>query len=726
MIRTIKVFFIFLFLLVNTGSIANAAIINPVLVSKTPSGDFSDGGSGGGGISNNGRYVVFDSDSTDIVSGDTNGLTDVFLYDVLNDSVKIISRNSLNQESDGWSYGSMISGDGKYVVFWSSATNLVEGDTNDDFDVFRYSIDAEELELVSLTDDDLLANSASGFPAMSDDGRYIAFTSAATNLVVGDTNGLEDIFMRDMDLGTTERVNLTNLGEQQSSGALGTIVISANGRYVVFPTSFAFDPLDDNNTQDVYIRDTLLNTTQPVSITSNSEFVSNSNAYVNNPSISITDDGRFVIFGSESSGFVPGDTNGTGDVFLRDMVNGTTEIISVNDSGEVGNGFSSPGSISPDGRYISIISEATNLVPGDTTGGFETLVNDIFVRDTFNSTTKKITVLEDGTELNNDSGAYQVFSLGGRYISFATLSDNILSGDTNNVYDVYYAEITDMDGIAHPIEDAAPNNGDINENGYDDAIEDNVSSFVNSVSGNYTSVVTTGDCFYNSNLDSEAESELASQDSEYDYPLGIISFEVNCRDAGETATVSVYCFCNQTPVEGLVARKYDPDTGEYTTIESAVIEEVTIDGQRALRMTYDVVDGGSLDEDGLENGTIIDPVGFGKPATQENTNRGGSRSSGYIPKEKLATIINNNQTGNTEESCSKLSLVTNMKRGSKFGEVSLLQEFLNAKGFAAGIVDGLFGPKTDSAVKAFQLANSLVSDGIVGPMTRGVINSGCK
>jgi hypothetical protein len=307
------------------------------------------------------------------------------------------------------------------------------------------------------------------------------------------------------------------------------------------------------------------------------------------------------------------------------------------------------------------------------------------------------------------------------------MADNLISGDEDDTLDVYFAEITDMDGIDHETEDAAPNQGDIDENGYDDAIEDNVSSFVNSVSSNYTSVVTTGDCFYNSNLDSEAESELASQDSEYDYPLGIISFEVNCREAGETATVSVYCFCNQTPLEGLVARKYDPDTGEYTTIDSAVVEEVTIDGQRALRMTYDVVDGGSLDEDGLENGTIIDPVGFGKPAVQESQDSGrSSSSSGSIPKARLAAMLNNTQTENTEDSCSKLSLVTTMKRGSKFGEVSLLQEFLNAKGFAAGIVDGLFGPKTDSAVKAFQLANSLVSDGIVGPITRGVINSGCR
>ncbi|MDQ5901558.1 MAG: hypothetical protein QG580_273 [Patescibacteria group bacterium] len=721
--KILNIFILITFFVLN-ANLTNAAVINPVLISKTPSGGFSNGDSGSGGLSADGRYIVFDSEASNIIAGDTNAESDVFLYNIANDTIKKISTGLLGAEADGSSIGSMISEDGNYVVFWSNATNLVEGDTNNQLDVFRYSTQTEEIEIASLADDDSLGDSGSGFPSVSSDGRYVSFVSAATNLVVGDTNSLEDVFIRDMDLGTTERVNVTSSEGQQTSGALNTSMMSSDGRYIAFSTNFPFDPADDNNNQDVYIRDLQLGITEAISVDSDEQFIADSGAYNNNPGIGITEDGRYVIFGSFSGGFVSGDTNNTGDVFLRDRVSGITEIISTGDSGVIGNGGSFPISISPDGRYIAFTSEATNLVSGDTTGGLDTIIFDIFVRDTYNDTVRRVTVFEDGTEFDDYSDSYQIFATGGRYITFTSLASNIVNGDTNGFYDVFYAEITDMDGIEHQVEDDAPNNGDIDDNGYDDAIEDNVSSFVNSVSGNYTSVVTTGDCFYNSNLDSEAESELASEDSEYDYPLGIISFEVNCREVGETATVSVYCFCNQTPLEGLVARKYDPDTGEYTTIESAVIEEVTIDGQRALRMTYDVVDGGVLDEDGLENGTIIDPVGFGRPVQQQSS--GGSRSSGSIPKEKLAQLLQNNTQTSTENSCNKNNLVTLMKKGSKFGEVSLLQSFLNKNGFNSGVVDGLFGSITDSAVKAFQKSNSLVSDGIVGPITRGVINSKCK
>ncbi|MEZ4211219.1 MAG: peptidoglycan-binding domain-containing protein, partial [Candidatus Paceibacterota bacterium] len=247
----------------------------------------------------------------------------------------------------------------------------------------------------------------------------------------------------------------------------------------------------------------------------------------------------------------------------------------------------------------------------------------------------------------------------------------------------------------------------------------------NSVSGNYTTVQTTGNCVEKSSVSSEAESALATQDSGYDYPLGIITFSVDCKDVGETATVSVYCFCENTPVSGTIARKYSESTGEYTTIDSAVIEEVTIDGQRALKMTYDVTDGGALDEDGLENGTIVDPVGFARVAA---TSSGGS-SSGSKPRKVVVQNTENNESPNTpinEDSCEKYSFMSPMKKGSKFGEVSKLQELLNKKGISVGIVDGLFGPLTDMAVKQFQSQNSLDSDGIVGPMTRGVLNKVCK
>lgn len=707
----------------------SASVENITILSKSNDGVLGNSHSSEGMLSKDGNFVVFISQASNLVAGDTNDLADVFVYEIQTDTVERVSISTLGVESNGESFDADISGDGRYVVFVSGATNLVPGDTNGDDDIFVYDRDTNSIEIVSIGLGDEKTSSvssssdgASAMPSISLNGRYVVFESVATNLIEGDTNGESDIFIRDLLLDTTERVSITNEGNEAVGYSIAP-AMSSDGRYVSF---FSEDNTlvsgDTNALSDYFVRDLLLNTTERVNVSS--EEVESNGLLSTVTRHGISNDGRYAVFSSLATNLVPGDTNGVDDIFVRDMELGTTERITLRPDGTEASDTTTtfPSGISSDGRYVSFYSGSPQFVEGDTTSGEYNY--DVFVRDLLLDTTRRISLSQDGEEGNAGSYA-SVVSLtdGGRYAVFNSGATNFVENDINAVDDVFLVEISDEDGISSVIENAAPNTGDIDENGYIDSIEQNVSSFVNSVSGNYTSVVTTGDCFYNSNLNSEAESELASEDAEYDYPLGIISFEVNCREAGETATVSVYCFCDQTPVDGLVARKYDPNTGEYTTIDSAVIEEVIIDGQRALKMTYDVVDGGSLDEDGLSNGTIVDPVGFGRPAQQQSSR--GSSSSGSIPKEKIAQLLENNTQTSTENSCEKINLATLMKKGSKFGEVSLLQSFLNKNGFNSGVVDGLFGSITDSAVKAFQKANNLISDGIVGPITRGLINSKC-
>lgn len=683
--------------------------------------DVGDLGSSAGSISSDGSYVVFISESTNLVAGDTNGLSDVFLYEVATGDIERINEGPLGVEADvGTSWQSVISGDGRYIAFLSEATNLVAGDINAKSDIFTYDTVEDEMLLISNDFNGTPSNDDSFFATISQDGRYIAYGSSATDLVEDDTNGLADVFVWDRTTGENTRVSVADDESEITDSFSSHSSISATGRYVVFGSASAELVSGDTNGQsDVFLRDTVLGTTERISVDSNEVEIDNFISVITLHNPMISEDGRYVVFWTEGA-FVPEDTNDAGDVYLRDRTLGTTERVSVSTNGAQtasGNGL---GAISSDGRYVTFGSSSNNLVPGDTTSGDGTA--DIFIRDTFYDVTSRVNISEAGLESDGGSDDAGFLTSGGRFIVYGSTSTN-LTEDSDGLYHVYLAEIMDADEISSIVEDAAPNGGDIDENGYDDAIEYNVSSFVNPVSTNYTSVKTTGDCIANSSLSAASESSLGTQDPGYDYPLGIVSFEVECKQAGETATVSVFCFCENTPLQDLVARKYNDTTGEYTTIDSAVIEEVTIDGQRVLKMTYDVVDGGSLDEDGLSNGTIVDPVGFARPATAAPES--SSSSSGSRPRTNLIAQIPNQAQSTSDDVCLKSSFTTLMKKGSKFGEVSKLQEVLNASGFNSGIADGLFGPMTDMAVKAFQTANSLDSDGIVGPMTRGVLNLKC-
>lgn len=232
---------------------------------------------------------------------------------------------------------------------------------------------------------------------ISADGRFIAFYSGAGDLVEGDTNLTLDVFVRDRELGTTERVSVTSDGSQANNGSWNP-AISGDGRFVAFQSdanNLAYDPHGGGHT-DIFVRDLLLDTTERVSVSS-AEGDANYQSY--NPSIS--HDGRYVTFDSLADNLVEGDSNGTlSDVFIRDLALGTTERVSVSSDEVQGNGSSYGSSISDNGRYVTFISTGTSLVEGDTSGSFSP---DIFVRDLELDTTTRVNVSPDGIQANNTS-----------------------------------------------------------------------------------------------------------------------------------------------------------------------------------------------------------------------------------------------------------------------------------------------------------------------------------
>ena len=230
-------------------------------------------------------------------------------------------------------------------------------------------------------------------PAISADGRYVAFESGSSNLVAGDTNGFEDVFVRDLQSGTTQRVSVAT-GGTQGNGFSSEPAISADGRYVTFSSAASnLVPGDTNGAPDVFVRDRRSGTTQRVSVAA-----AGTQGNGDSGSSAIGADGRYVAFVSRASNLVPGDTNGTSDVFVRDLQLGTTQRVSVATDGTQADGASFNVAISADGRYVAFDSYASNLAPGDTNQA-----GDVFVRDLQSGTTQRVSVATDGSQGNGYS-----------------------------------------------------------------------------------------------------------------------------------------------------------------------------------------------------------------------------------------------------------------------------------------------------------------------------------
>lgn len=226
------------------------------LASLDSSGAQGDGAVTCASISSDGRFVAFYGDASNLVGGDTNGSADVFVRDRLNASTERVSVDSSGAQANAGSIGGMISSDGRFVVFRSSATNLVSNDTNGKADIFLRDRQTGSTERISVDSGGAEADDESSHPALSPDGRFVAFQSKATNLVVGDTNGRWDIFVRDRLAGTTERASLdSNGGEGDNESGIQGPTLSADGRYVAFDSRAQLVGTDTDGWHDIYVRD---------------------------------------------------------------------------------------------------------------------------------------------------------------------------------------------------------------------------------------------------------------------------------------------------------------------------------------------------------------------------------------------------------------------------------------------------------------------------------------
>jgi len=423
---------------VGAGALLALALGTPVTGQVTSRVSVDSGGAQGDGdgsqpaVSADGRYVAFSSYATNLVAGDTNAAEDVFVRDRQSGTTERVSVDSAGVEVDFGGSVPTLSADGRYVTFVSSASNLVPGTTNGWYQIYLHDRQTGATERVSVDSAGVEGNdNSTDYSPISDDGRYVAFTSTATNLVPGDTNGFGDIFLHDRQTGAIERVSVSTAGAQANNQSF-TVSMSSDGRYLAFRSNASnLVAGDTNGVGDIFVRDRLLGTTERVS---RSTAGVQGNASSESPSM--TPDGRYVAFRSASSVLVPGDTNAANDTFVHDRQTGITERVSLSSSGAQGNNFSGGHpDISADGRFVSFGASASNLVAGDTNATW-----DVFVRDRQLGTTERVSVSSTGAQGNGasqPSGQRNAITADGRFVAFESEATNLVSGDTNGFDDIF-------------------------------------------------------------------------------------------------------------------------------------------------------------------------------------------------------------------------------------------------------------------------------------------------
>jgi len=358
-----------------TGAIELVSADSEGVVSEYGESSSISNDDGTAAVSGDGRYVVFDSYSDTLDGDDTNGSKDVFMRDMVEGTTVRVSENADGSDGtagEGGTYGSrspVISRDGRYVVFYTGNA-FVEEDTNDVQDWYRKDMTTGDFELVSVADDGTLSDNGGGSDydraAISADGRYVAFDTWANTMVDNDTNDYRDVFVRDMTEGTILPVSFdAEAGNESWNYGSRTPAISADGRYVAFISGNDYAGEDTNdNTTDWYLRDMTDGSLELLSVNMDGES-GDDGMWSNDGRASVSDDGRYVAFVSRASDLTLGDTNDQPDVFVRDRDLGVTGVVSVSSDLEYSNGWQQNCAMSADGMVVAYDSWADNLVEDD-------------------------------------------------------------------------------------------------------------------------------------------------------------------------------------------------------------------------------------------------------------------------------------------------------------------------------------------------------------------------
>ncbi|MCB2187327.1 MAG: VCBS repeat-containing protein [Deltaproteobacteria bacterium] len=383
------------------------------------------------GISADGRYVFFHSDATNLVTGDTNNASDIFRHDLVTGETIRVSVAHDGSEANSNSSHCAVSLDGRTCAFQSWASNLLASlDDNGAMDIFVRDITGGSTTRASLDAAGSDPNQSSKSPGISADGRYVNFSSESTDMISGGTNGQEHVYLHDRVTGQTVLVSRNSSGAEGDGPSFfdrNSAASWGGGRYVCFSsTATNLVDNDDNGTCDIFVRDLQAGTTTRVSVAPDgSQADGSSSAGL------VTPDGAYLIFQSGAANLVVGDTNGFDDIFRKDLATGAVIRVSLAPGGAEADGDASFASIRSDGGLVAFQSLATNLVAGDTNS-----LSDVFVSNPTTGATFRANLSSLGNEANGFSG-FARLAAEATHVAFLSDASNLVPGDTNGVRDIF-------------------------------------------------------------------------------------------------------------------------------------------------------------------------------------------------------------------------------------------------------------------------------------------------
>ncbi len=405
------------------------------LASRGPAGQGFNGASDFVELSADAAYLVFQSDASNAFLGDGNGAVDIWRQRQSNGLIERVSQTPTGAEPNGASFGASISGDGRLVAFTSFASNLVGADLNGFADVFLRDMASGSVTLLSAARSGGAGNSVSFGAAVSSEGGHVAFLSAASNLVAGDSNSAIDVFVRDLSTGITTRATTGADGTQQDGGALNRPALSADGRYVVFDSlATNLAGATHNALRDhVFVKDLWTGDVRRASEAADGTAQNGGFQGTLRPQISA--DGRYVVFASNASNLVADDRNGVVDVFRKDLWTGWVELVSVSTDGQQGNASSLDARISADGAQVLFTSHASNFAADD-----RPLSADIFIRDMQTGALTLVSTTPQGRPGFGQS-VNGALSADGTTAAFASAAPDLVAADANAQHDAFVAAL---------------------------------------------------------------------------------------------------------------------------------------------------------------------------------------------------------------------------------------------------------------------------------------------
>ncbi|MEV4927519.1 hypothetical protein [Streptomyces roseoverticillatus] len=390
------------------------------------------------GISADGRFATFRSRATNLTPG-TRDAVNLFVKDLRTGAVEQANVASDGTPADDSSFDIALSADGRYAVFDSRAGNLSPGKRPGDTDLFVRDRKTGRTEL--LLENKQQQAGTSYEPAVSADGRFVAFTSDRTDLVPGPSTDPVAVYLRDRWKGTTQRVSVRSDGSQAGTRSAAP-VISADGSKVGFlslgglgegepaRTAATAPGLARPRLSTFYVHDMRTGRTEPAARQRDGSDAAASD-------IRLSPDGRYALFTTRSPDVVPGKTTQTSDVYARDLQTGATQRLSLAQDGSEARGDSSGPVLSADNRKVFFTSTALNLVPGGAAGGRQA----VYVRDLRTGAVERLDVADDGTPSDGESSGVAA-DRSGRTAVFTSSAGNLVPGDTNKADDVFLRRVS--------------------------------------------------------------------------------------------------------------------------------------------------------------------------------------------------------------------------------------------------------------------------------------------